>query len=769
MFSISNRRRLVGRSSRRPSLIMVIALFALFAAGLPGASGVRPAIAQTDPPQVDNLAAIAQAQGTVRVIVQLRTAFQPEAELPDGPAVAGQRNGIAIAQQAVLGRLANRNVHNVTRFRFSPLLAMEVDADALRALASDPDVANIQEDALADPILSESVPLIGGSTSGGFGTANYTGSGRVVAILDTGVMKTHTFFTTGGSKVVSEACYSSNTSNATTVCPGGATATTAAGSGVNCSTAVNGCNHGTHVAGIAAGRGSSFSGVARNANIIAVQVFSRFNSSSDCGSTPAPCVRSYTSDQIKGLERVYTLRDTYNIAAVNMSLGGGQFFSDCDSDSRKPIIDNLRAAGIATVIASGNDGFRDSIGAPACISSAITVGSSTKTNVISSFSNMDDSVELMAPGSAINSAVTSSTSAFASFNGTSMATPHVAGAWAVMKQAKPTASVTEILGHLQATGLPIADTRSGGTHTRPRIRLDRAVNRMMIPACDDFEPNSTVAEATPVTVNGAGQLHRFCASNDHDWIRFSVVAGRTYRIYTYGLSHLTDTYMDVYSNAGTTFVRANDDDDSGSYGSTVIVTPTANGTYYARLRQVNNAGSSSYTYFLRVISSTPCNINEADDSAATAKWFIVGASQQRALCASGDQDWVRFRAKAGQRLQIETFDLGALGGGLTADTVLELYNTNGTSLLATNDDINSSFTRASRIEFTFPTNGYYYVKVRGFGNNGGAAHIYSLRINRIIPPPASSTLDKPADVPQEAPSDVAPAAPEGTLEAAPEE
>ncbi|MGQ3039013.1 MAG: S8 family serine peptidase, partial [Neoaquamicrobium sediminum] len=80
-----------------------------------------------------------------------------------------------------------------------------------------------------------------------------------------------------------------------------------------------------------------------------------------------------TSDQIKGLERVYALRNTYDIAAVNMSLGGGLYDSYCDSDSRKPIIDQLKAANIATVVSAGNEAYDSSVGAPACISSVITV------------------------------------------------------------------------------------------------------------------------------------------------------------------------------------------------------------------------------------------------------------------------------------------------------------------------------------------------------------------------------------------------------------
>lgn len=118
------------------------------------------------------------------------------------------------------------------------------------------------------------------------------------------------------------------------------------------------------------------------------------------------CVLSFTSDQIKGLERVFALRAGVagrKIDSANMSLGGGGFAGFCNDDSRKLIIDKLRNAGIATVIASGNSGFVNGVGAPGCIETAITVGSSTKKlpgspERMSSFSNQGPQVDTLAQG-----------------------------------------------------------------------------------------------------------------------------------------------------------------------------------------------------------------------------------------------------------------------------------------------------------------------------------------------------------------------------------
>jgi hypothetical protein len=176
------------------------------------------------------------------------------------------------------------------------------------------------------------------------------------------------------------------------------------------------------------------------------------------------------------LERIYLLRTSHSIAAINMSLGGGAFPDPCNDDARRPIIDQLRTAGIATVAASGNEGYINAISAPACISSAISVGSTSKTDQISIFSNSAYFLDLLAPGESIYSAVPST--GYASKSGTSMATPHVAGAWAVIKSAQPAANIDAILGTLKSTGLSLTDVND---ITTSRIQVDLAVDEIAGP------------------------------------------------------------------------------------------------------------------------------------------------------------------------------------------------------------------------------------------------------------------------------------------------
>ena len=426
-------------------------------------------------PAATNAAALrdlVQQRGSAAVIVGLEVPFQPEAELGRADAVDAQRQTIVETREALLDRLAGYDVRSVKRFETVPYVAMTVDADGLDALLADPAVFEVHEDAWMRPSLAQSTQIIGAPEAWSQG---FTGMGQTVAVLDSGFDTAHPFF---GGRAVAEACFSGNQPGvAQSLCPNGQEQQTGPGATAPC-VGIDGCEHGTHVAGIAMGDGPSFSGVAREAGLIAVQVFTTFTDPGICGGQQnTPCVLTRVSDQILGLEYVYSQRSNFNIASVNMSLGGGQFPGDCDSEPQKPIIDNLRAAGIATIIASGNESFTGAIGSPACISSAVAVGSTqdgsngTMLDNISPFSNSSNALDLLAPGHFIESSVPGG--GFGILAGTSMAAPHVAGAWAVLKQQNPQASVTEVFNAIASTGVPITDPRNG--ITRPRLQLDAAL------------------------------------------------------------------------------------------------------------------------------------------------------------------------------------------------------------------------------------------------------------------------------------------------------
>ena len=427
----------------------------------------------------------AQREDSVKVIVELGSIDQ---------------------QSAVVRRVTRLGSDVDVRYRLFPLLALTVNTKSLAALIASGEVVHVQENTADPPTLDSSIPVINADDVLNLG---FDGAGQTVAILDTGIDDDHPFY---GGRIVSQACYSDggNDGLATTLtlCADGTNSSTAAGSAdvegvANCLSGSNNiCDHGSHVAGIAAGSsggGTPAGGVARGANIIAIQVFTRFTTAAQCMPNAAPCVLTYTSDQILGLQRVLALNGTFTIAAANMSLGGGMNATACDADTRKTPIDNLLAAGIATVISSGNNNFANAVGAPGCISTAITVGGTDNSDNLyntsaTSGTNRGPLLDLMAPGVGIQSSEPDDV--FGTKTGTSMSAPHVTGAFAVLRDAYPTATLATLLGYLQSTGVSITYSIDGGTtnQTTPRINLLAALQ------AGNTAPSVTAAD-DPVVVN----------------------------------------------------------------------------------------------------------------------------------------------------------------------------------------------------------------------------------------------------------------------------
>ncbi len=459
----------------------------------------------------DQLFEEAAQKGSVMIIVRLNIArlqeltaasnaysvMQPGRSFPQSGkdadlALKAAIDGVA---DAVVNTLKGTAFTVTRQFSTLPLIAMRVSPDALAVLETLPQVANCVPDRpvrleppieglstrskpedftwekgvldLNKPLLNDTTGIIGAEDAWAMG---YTGSGWYVAVLDSGILNTHEFF---AGKTIVEKCYSLRSN-----CPNGTDEDVGPGSAAHYSSIYQSYDHGTHVAGIATGNNGTLFGVAKDADIIAVQVFSRFTPTECCGDPDGtPCVMSYTSDQLKGLEYVYGLRSTYSIASVNMSLGGGEYSDFCDDAQveRKAAIDNLRAVGIATVIATGNDGYCGAVSAPACISSAISVGASYDNDTEAPFNNWHPVLQrFFAPGVSIYSSTADTNTSYEYWNGTSMATPHVAGAWAILRQADPAASVTDIYDDLVATGTPVSTACTTGGSV-PRINIDSAI------------------------------------------------------------------------------------------------------------------------------------------------------------------------------------------------------------------------------------------------------------------------------------------------------
>ncbi|MFO1431212.1 MAG: putative Ig domain-containing protein [Candidatus Competibacteraceae bacterium] len=466
----------------------------------------------------EELLSTIQTQGQARVIVGLQSAAEPAAALSADAATQSdrrerRRQAIARLQQRILNQLGLQADGAVRQFKHIPYMVLNVDAAQLERLSKRADIASIQPVRRLYPVLDVSVPLIGAPA---VWSAGYSGQNQAVAILDTGVDKSHSFL---AGKVIAEACFSTTGSDggggaatgATvaaeqyfTLCPNGMQSQIGPGAGINC-TGYGSCSHGTHVAGIAAGKSSTFNGVAKDASLVAIQVFSRSSSNQ---------LAAFDSDIIEALDYIYgTLRNSMPnniaIASINMSLGGDVFGSiracDLANPAFKAAVDNLRAVGIATVIAAGNSGSTTGIAYPGCISSVVSVGATNDSDQVASFSNRASWLSVFAPGVSIYSSVPGG---YANFSGTSMATPHVAGAIAVLKSRAPQASVDELVAALVNNGVAINDSASG--YTVPRIRLDTAAAALApnaptpIDLILDNESVGTISQGSFSTIAGSG-------------------------------------------------------------------------------------------------------------------------------------------------------------------------------------------------------------------------------------------------------------------------
>jgi subtilisin family serine protease len=406
------------------------------------------------------------AAGEHRAIVHVRQPAKVQAVRSSAEQVKRDRRNVEAQPPAELAGKLDFFVYRGTRAE-------------LEKIAEQSDVVSIRKDKLNKPSLIESVPLIGADRAH---NARITGDGSAVAILDTGIDDDHPAF---GDRIVAQACFSAAdpADGSSPLCPSGSQFQLGDGA-ANAETeaCMNGapqpqyglCYHGTHVAGIAAGqRTADFpaDGVAPKAKIIAVQVFSRFDDSPYCNGQPV-CILAYDSSILTGMAYAELLAHEYRIASVNLSLGGGAYTSNCDEGDGadfKAEADKLLAKGVPTVVAAGNEGNQAGVSWPACVSSVVTVGATDKQDAVASFSNRGTLLDVFAPGASITGAIAGN--AYATLSGTSMAAPHVAGAFALLRQKDTWSSADTLLNALKSTGKPITYDSGGAQVTTPRINV----------------------------------------------------------------------------------------------------------------------------------------------------------------------------------------------------------------------------------------------------------------------------------------------------------
>ncbi|MFD5496503.1 S8 family peptidase [Streptomyces sp. NPDC001812] len=419
--------------------------------------------------------------------------------------------------------LAKKYGAEIERTYTKALNGYEVEASEAEAkrLAADPAVASVIQNRTfhttatqpsppswgLDRIDQRSLPL-----NNAYTYPDSAGEGVTAYVIDTGVRITHSDF--GG-----RASYGYDAVD-------------------NDNTAQDGNGHGTHVAGTVAGNAY---GVAKKAKVVGVRVLNNSGSGT-------------TAQVVAGID--WVARNAVKPAVANMSLGGG---ADSALDAA---VRNAVASGVTFVVAAGNESTNASTKSPARVAEAITVGATTSGDARASYSNYGSILDVFAPGSSITSAWHTGDTATNTISGTSMASPHVAGAAALHLAANPSATPAQVSSALTAAATTGVVGNPGSGSPNLLLNVGEGGGTTPPPTGDRFESTQGVAVPdrstveSPITVSGiSGNAPSNLAVDvdiTHTYIgdlQVQLIApdGTAYTLKSYGTGGSTDNIKTTYT------------------------------------------------------------------------------------------------------------------------------------------------------------------------------------------------------------------------------
>ncbi|WP_082232465.1 S8 family peptidase [Halobacillus massiliensis] len=298
------------------------------------------------------------------------------------------------------------------QYKYMNVVKANLPEQAVKALKNNPNVEYVEKDHKAKALAQTSPPGISQINADVVQNTGNTGNGVKVAVLDSGIESGHEDLNVaGGASFVSSEPDPFDDLN----------------------------GHGTHVAGTIAAVDNNVGvlGVAPDVDLYAVKVLNGEGSGA-------------YSEIAAGIE--WAIANDMDV--INMSLGGS-----VGSAALKEAVDNAYHNGVLVVAAAGNSGKFgpfNTIGYPAKYETAMAVGAVDSSNQVASFSSRGNELEVMAPGVDILSSVPEND--YASFNGTSMAAPHVAGAAALVLADDDSLSNQDVRDRLNETATPLGDS-----------------------------------------------------------------------------------------------------------------------------------------------------------------------------------------------------------------------------------------------------------------------------------------------------------------------
>ncbi|MFA1753667.1 S8 family peptidase [Xanthomonas campestris] len=489
------------------------------------------------------------------------------------PAKAGKALGLNSVRRLALGPELVRADRALDRAEAETLM---------RQLAADPNVQSVEVDQILHATLTPNDTRL--SEQWAFGTTNAglnirpawdkaTGSGTVVAVIDTGITS-HADLNANilaGYDFISDATTArdGNGRDSNAADEGDWYAANECGAGVP---AASSSWHGTHVAGTVAAVTNNTTGVAGTAygaKVVPVRVLGK------CGgslSDIADAIVWASGGTVSGIPA-----NANPAEVINMSLGGG---GSCPTTMQNAI-NGAVSRGTTVVVAAGNDASNVSGSLPANCANVIAVAATTSAGAKASYSNFGTGIDVSAPGSAILSTLNSGTTtpgsaSYASYNGTSMASPHVAGVVALVQSVAPTAltpAAVETLLRNTARALPGACSGGCGAGI---VNADAAVTAAINGGSGGGGGGgNTLTNGTPVTGLGA-------ATGAELNYTITVPAGSgTLTVSTSGGSGDADLYVRAGS-APTDSAYTCRPYRSGNAETCTITAPS--GTYYVRLK-----------------------------------------------------------------------------------------------------------------------------------------------------------------------------------------